>query len=161
MNTAVQLIGLFFVGCGALGIWLYGVVDQRLSWWRASRRSLPPSTRRQLARAAKAQRAHLAVAPTISISSKERCVIEQLVIGDRYGLELVDGSAGTLPRNAIYVLLGRMEDSGLIEGREVPSPPGAIGPPRRKYRITVRGIGALRDRKASPDDKHDDDRRAN
>ena len=77
------------------------------------------------------------------LSSKEANVIAQLMKRDLYGLELVAGSEGVLARNAIYVLLGRMEDKGLIEGREEAAPKGASGPPRRVYRVTGHGRRAL------------------
>lgn len=77
------------------------------------------------------------------LSANERSVLGQLVEREKYGLELVQDSSGQLARNAIYVLLGRMEDKGLIEGREVPTPKGEAGPPRRRYRLTGVGSRAL------------------
>ena len=77
------------------------------------------------------------------LSAKERNVIEQLIGREKYGLELVEGSVGVLKRNAIYVLLGRMEEKGLIEGREEAAPAGASGPPRRVYRVTGHGARVL------------------
>ena len=77
------------------------------------------------------------------LSAKDVNVLQQLVVRDKYGLELVAGSDGELSRNAIYVQLGRMEDKGLIEGREEAAPTGAKGPPRRIYRVTGLGQRAL------------------
>jgi DNA-binding PadR family transcriptional regulator len=77
------------------------------------------------------------------ISAKEANVIAQLMRRDKYGLELVNDSDGALKKNAIYVLLARMEDKGMIEGREVPTPRGEQGPPRRKYKVTGHGARAL------------------
>jgi DNA-binding PadR family transcriptional regulator len=73
------------------------------------------------------------------LSPKERNILEQLVGREKYGLELVAGSDGVLSRNAIYVFLGRMEDRGLIVGRNAPTPKGSSGPPRRIYRVTGHG----------------------
>lgn len=70
-------------------------------------------------------------------------MITQLIGREKYGRELVDDSEGVLSRNAIYVLLGRMEDKGLIEGREEATPAGASGPPRRVYRVTGHGQRVL------------------
>jgi DNA-binding PadR family transcriptional regulator len=77
------------------------------------------------------------------LSPKESNVIRQLIERDKYGLELVAGSDGELSRNAVYVLLGRMEAKGYIEGRPEPTPPGAIGPPRRIYKVTGDGRRVL------------------
>jgi DNA-binding PadR family transcriptional regulator len=77
------------------------------------------------------------------LSGREQNVLEQLVAREKYGLELVADSDGTLARNAIYVLLARMEDKGLITGREESAPDGAKGPPRRRYRITGHGSRVL------------------
>ena len=59
---------------------------------------------------------------------------------DMYGLDLV--SAGVAKRRWLYVVLGRMEESGLIEGREEDGvePPRL---PRRLYRITDAGRATL------------------
>lgn len=73
------------------------------------------------------------------LTDRECNVIRQLVTREKYGLELVADSEGLLRRNAIYVLLGRMEDKGLIEGREEATPQGESGPPRRVYKAT--GLG--------------------
>lgn len=77
------------------------------------------------------------------LSKSERNVIEQLIERDKYGLELVAGSDGFLARSSVYVLLGRMEDKGLIEGREVAAPSGENGPPRRRYKTTGHGVRAF------------------
>jgi DNA-binding PadR family transcriptional regulator len=77
------------------------------------------------------------------LSAKERNVIEQLIGREKYGLELVADSNGVLARNAVYVLLGRMEEKGLIEGRTEPAARGEQGPPRRRYRVTGHGQRVL------------------
>ena len=77
------------------------------------------------------------------LSMREANVLAQLVTKPKYGLELVADSDGQLARNAIYVLLGRMEDKGLISGREEPTPAGEMGPPRRVYKVTGHGARAL------------------
>jgi DNA-binding PadR family transcriptional regulator len=76
------------------------------------------------------------------LSEKEMNVIEQLIQKSKYGLEIVAGSEGLLARNAIYVLLGRMEDKGLISSKEEPTPQGEMGPPRRVYKVTGHGARA-------------------
>lgn len=77
------------------------------------------------------------------LSRSEQNIIEQLIGREKYGLELVADSGGRLKRNAIYVLLGRMEDKGLIDGREEAAPAGAGGPSRRMYRVTGHGARVL------------------
>lgn len=82
------------------------------------------------------------------LSAKDVNVLQQLVVRDKYGLELVSGSAGELSRNSVYVHLARMEEKGLIKGRPEPTPPGLRGPPRRIYTVTGLGQRALRAREA-------------
>lgn len=53
-----------------------------------------------------------------------------------YGLQLVEESKGDLPRGSVYVLLGRMEERGLVESR-LEEDRG--GPSRRYYRLSPRG----------------------
>lgn len=77
------------------------------------------------------------------LTDREANVLTQLTSGEKYGLELVAGSGGLLRRNAVYVLLGRMEDKGFIEGREEATPKGESGPPRRVYRVTGHGARVL------------------
>jgi DNA-binding PadR family transcriptional regulator len=75
----------------------------------------------------------------MTLTEREANVIRQLIAREKYGRELVAGSEGLIRRNAVYVLLGRMEDKGLIEGREEATPEGESGPPRRVYKVT--GLG--------------------
>ena len=77
------------------------------------------------------------------LTANERNVLEQLIQRRKYGLELVADSEGGLARNAIYVLLGRMEDKGLIDGQEEEPPKGESGPPRRVYKVTGHGRRAF------------------
>ena len=72
----------------------------------------------------------------------EQRILQVLAANDRemYGLDLV--AAGVAKRRWLYVVLGRMEDRGLIEGREedaVELPQL----PRRLYRITDAGRATL------------------
>jgi DNA-binding MarR family transcriptional regulator len=69
----------------------------------------------------------------------ERRILEALANADRelYGLDLV--AAGAAKRRWLYVVLSRMEERGLIEGRE-----DLVGTsPRRLYRITDAGRAVL------------------
>lgn len=79
----------------------------------------------------------------ILVTDREAAVLRLLLSGDKYGLEIVAGSGGSIKRNSVYVLLGRMEDKALIEGREEPTPEGESGPPRRVYRVTRIGRAEL------------------
>ncbi|MGE0444785.1 MAG: PadR family transcriptional regulator [Vicinamibacterales bacterium] len=75
-----------------------------------------------------------------SISPTESLILDLLESRERFGLELVDQSAGRLKRGSVYVLLGRMETKGFVESRQEERAPGAIGLPRRMYRATAYGL---------------------
>ena len=69
---------------------------------------------------------------------------------DRYGLELVDASAGTLKRGSVYVILARMEEKGFVESRQESAAGRPAALPRRIYRATQYGLqGARRVRDAA------------
>ena len=73
---------------------------------------------------------------------KTKNVLMQLADGTaKYGLDLLDGSAGGLRRASMYVFLASLEAEGFIEGREEPS---GIAP-RRRYTITDAGRQWLKD----------------
>ena len=74
-----------------------------------------------------------------SMSPTESLVLQLLRRRERYGLELVDESAGGLKRGSVYVILARMEEKGFIESRREPGPRGS-GLPRRLYRATSYGL---------------------
>lgn len=70
-----------------------------------------------------------------------RSVLEQLAGGEAlYGLQLLEGSNGVLRRGWLYVELAKLEDAGLIVGREHELDPAG----RRIYQITSAGQVALR-----------------
>jgi DNA-binding PadR family transcriptional regulator len=80
-----------------------------------------------------------------SLPPKERLILELLVSrGPLFGLALVDQSDGALKRGTVYVTLGRLENKGLISSEQEPAHPGAIGLPRRMYRVTGLGERVLR-----------------
>lgn len=67
-----------------------------------------------------------------------RRILEVLAVNE-HGLYVLDIAAiAAVPRNGLYVVLGRMEDRGLIESRE-----DGRCPPRRRYHITPAGSAAL------------------
>ena len=70
----------------------------------------------------------------------ESLILDLLEPGERFGLELVEASAGRLKRGSIYVTLGRMETKGFVESRQEERAAGAIGLPRRLYRATAYGL---------------------
>ena len=75
-----------------------------------------------------------------SLPPKERLILELLVSGGpTFGLDLVGQSGGGLKRGTVYVTLSRLEGKGLIASEQEAPRPGAIGLPRRIYRIT--GLG--------------------
>jgi PadR family transcriptional regulator, regulatory protein PadR len=74
-----------------------------------------------------------------SMSRTESLVMELLRGRERYGLELVDASDGTLKRGSVYVILARMEEKGFVDSRQEERTAGASGAPRRLYRATPYG----------------------
>jgi DNA-binding PadR family transcriptional regulator len=80
-----------------------------------------------------------------TLPAKEREILELLAAhGSMFGLQLVEASGGSLKRGTVYVTLGRMEEKGFVESEQEERPAGAIGLPRRQYRITALGKRALR-----------------
>ena len=75
-----------------------------------------------------------------SMSRTESLVMDLLRDGDRYGLELVEASNGTLKRGSVYVILARMEEKGFVDSRQEVRPAREGGPPRRLYRATEYGL---------------------
>jgi DNA-binding PadR family transcriptional regulator len=74
-----------------------------------------------------------------SMSHTESLVMDLLRGRDRYGLELVDASAGALKRGSVYVILARMEEKGFVESRQEERMDTVSGLPRRLYRATPYG----------------------
>jgi len=82
--------------------------------------------------------------PSLTLPPAERLVLELLLGGPDFGLNLVARSDGALKRGTVYVTLGRMERKGFVTSEQEPRTPGAIGLPRRIYRVTSLGKRALR-----------------
>jgi PadR family transcriptional regulator, regulatory protein PadR len=74
-----------------------------------------------------------------SMSRTESLVMDLLRGRERYGLELVDASDGTLKRGSVYVILARMEEKGFVDSRQEERQQGTTGLPRRLYRATPYG----------------------
>ena len=75
-----------------------------------------------------------------TLPPKERLILELLVArGPSFGLALVEQSGGALKRGTVYVTLGRLENKGFVTSESEAPQPGAIGLPRRIYRVT--GLG--------------------
>src|SRR5689334_14353693 len=79
-----------------------------------------------------------------TLPKSERLVLELLLDGPDFGLSLVARSHGALKRGTVYVTLGRMERKGFLVSEQEPQALGAIGLPRRIYRVTPLGKRALR-----------------
>lgn len=75
-----------------------------------------------------------------SMSATESLILDLLRGRERYGLELVAFSNGSLKRGSVYVTLARMEAKGFIESRQEDRGPAPAGPPRRLYRATEYGL---------------------
>jgi DNA-binding PadR family transcriptional regulator len=73
------------------------------------------------------------------MSPTESLVMELLRGRERYGLELVDASRGTLKRGSVYVILARMEEKGFVDSKQEERLPSSSGLPRRLYRATPYG----------------------
>lgn len=83
-------------------------------------------------------------APTLT--AKEALILSLLgPTKEMYGLEMVEASDGELKRGTVYVTLDRMEEKGFVESRQEARNAGAIGLPRRLYRITALGSTTLRE----------------
>ena len=74
-----------------------------------------------------------------TLPAKERLILERLVERPAFGQQLVDQSGGALKRGTVYVTLSRMEAKGFVTSEQEAQPAGAIGLPRRIYRVT--GLG--------------------
>ena len=75
-----------------------------------------------------------------TVSRKEALILDLLAgASDLYGLELVEASKGRLKRGTVYVTLSRMEDKGYVTSSQEAKAQGAIGLPRRVYRLTALG----------------------
>jgi PadR family transcriptional regulator, regulatory protein PadR len=77
------------------------------------------------------------------LSATERLILDLLVEEERFGLALVQASAGALKRGTVYVTLQRMQEKRYVESRIEPLPPGAIGLPRRIYKASPYGTRLL------------------
>lgn len=78
------------------------------------------------------------------LSSKEKVILELLLRrGRTYGLQLVSDSRGKLKRGTVYVMLGRMEQKGLIESEPEKLVDNSGLVPRRMYRVTAFGARVL------------------
>lgn len=75
-----------------------------------------------------------------SISGTESLLLDLLEGRERFGLELVELSGGSVKRGSVYVLLARMEGKGFVESRQEERQEGASGLPRRLYRATPYGL---------------------
>lgn len=80
-------------------------------------------------------------ADRLAVPSQKEALIMQLLTrnGEMFGLKMVEESDGELKRGTVYVTLNRMEEKGYLTSREEEQLPGAIGLPRRLYRLT--GLG--------------------
>lgn len=76
-------------------------------------------------------------------------VLAALEAGEAHGLEIIHRleSRGSgvlkLREGSLYPALYRLEEQGLVTSSVAPQPKGARGAPRRVYRLTRKGRGAL------------------
>lgn len=84
--------------------------------------------------------------PVPTLPATERLILEMLLSegNSMFGLQMVEASGGRLKRGSVYVTLQRMEQKGFVESEQEPPRPGAIGLPRRIYRVTPLGKRALK-----------------
>lgn len=74
------------------------------------------------------------------LSALEALILDLLAEGrEMYGLEMVEASKKRIKRGTVYVTLARMEQKGYVNSQQEASGPGAIGLPRRMYRVTPFG----------------------
>lgn len=77
----------------------------------------------------------------LPVPSQKEALIMQLLLrnGELFGLQMVEQSGSGLKRGTVYVTLDRMEEKGYLTSRQEEKLPGAIGLPRRLYKLT--GLG--------------------
>jgi DNA-binding PadR family transcriptional regulator len=81
-----------------------------------------------------------------TLSAKEALILQMLVPKRHmYGQEMVEASDGQLGRGTVYVTLDRMEDKGYVDSWQEERAPGAVGLPRRLYKVTGLGSAVLRE----------------
>jgi DNA-binding PadR family transcriptional regulator len=74
------------------------------------------------------------------LSTIETLILDLLAEArEMYGLELVEASKKRIKRGTVYVTLARMEQKGYVSSQPEARGPGAIGLPRRMYRVTPLG----------------------
>ena len=66
--------------------------------------------------------------------------MDLLLGGERFGLEMVEQSAGDLKRGSVYVILSRMEAKGFVTSRLDDRLLPPAGPTRRLYAATPYGL---------------------
>lgn len=80
-------------------------------------------------------------------SQREAVLLQILVSGEKYGLELrsayVERTKSSMPLGSLYVTLQRMEDKGFIESRTGESSHERGGNRRKFFKITGEGASAL------------------
>jgi len=59
--------------------------------------------------------------------------------GAAYGLDIVKASGSAIRRGGVYVMLGRLEERGLVSSVQETNTPDHIGIPRRIYSLTDLG----------------------
>ena len=80
-------------------------------------------------------------------------LLQALVDGDSYGLELIDivrertGGAVVLLQGAVYPALRALERKGLVESHPGEARPERGGRPRRYYRLTAEGARAAQEQR--------------
>ena len=82
------------------------------------------------------------------MSPTESLVMELLRGRERYGLELVDASGGTLKRGSVYVILARMEEKGFVDSRQEERVAGhqrAAAPALSRHAVRPEGPWRVRD----------------
>lgn len=89
----------------------------------------------------------LQIVSMMDITETEFRILEGLVVGKKYGLELVKESEGAIKRGSIYVLLGRLEDKGYVTSKHEPREDNPESK-RRVYSLTGTGAAALNARNA-------------
>jgi DNA-binding PadR family transcriptional regulator len=82
----------------------------------------------------------------LSLSNREAQILDMLIQKTpMYAQQMVDASGGELGRGTVYVTLNRMEDKGYVTSWQEDQAPGAVGLPRRLYKVTGLGSTVLRE----------------
>jgi DNA-binding PadR family transcriptional regulator len=73
------------------------------------------------------------------LAETEWLILMLLQEGEQFPLRLAERSGGALKRGTVYITMQRMQSKGYLESHVEALVPGAMGRPRRWYRLSAYG----------------------